>query len=542
MYSRALGIFCVSVFLASWPARSQDVEIFAPEVVAPVEALPEVDYPDPLPGESMAEEMPEPFALTPEELTKAQEAALADPNAEPPDEVLVLAPRSGSATPAVSFPGLDYVAGGQKTPPDVGVARSTDRVLEAVNAALRLFDTNGTIRVTKTTASFFGLPESPGVFDPKAFYDRNSQRFFLVVLESITNGDPQRLFLAVSRNPNPTGLDAAQWCRYSMEARTDITTANKTFADYPSVGVGRDVVMVTTNQFVVAPPNQSLGYPILRLFAKASLTNNATGSCPSLPASSIFRPLALASFSTANAQTLQPVQHYTLPSATGGTSGYLISGKASPSKGYRVWRVRDGATAAPRLEFTEVLGLRMYTKAPNATQPAGIALDTGDTRILQAAGVGDSIWAVQTTGCQISTGNNEACFRVLRFNASPTTSGFLAPIAEQATAGLSADNFLWMPSIAATNSGRIGLALHMASAALPHGAGWLTKISGTSAFSSLNVLRAGTCSRGGSGFRSGDFSGAQADPDGTSLWLAGENFGTVGTSCNWQTGIIKVVP
>lgn len=549
MCSRTLLVVCILCFAivpVGFPAHGQDfepeVQVFEPVMEAPVEALPEVDYPDPLPGESIAEEIPEPFALTPAEQADAQEKALNDPNAEPPDVVLALAPRSGSATPAVSFPGIDYLAGGQKTPPDVGVARSTDRVLEAVNSALRLFDTNGTIRVTRTTAAFFGVPESPGVFDPKVFYDRNSQRFFIVVLEKVVNGDPQRLFLAVSRSPNPIGLDVAQWCRYSMEARTDITTTDKAFADYPSLGVGRDMVMVTTNQFVVGGGNQSKGNPLLRVFAKAPLVNNLTGLCPTLPSPAVFRPLALANSLPANAQALQPVQHYTLPNSTGGTSGYLVSAKASPAKGYRVWRVRDGATAAPRLEMTEVLGLRNYTKAPNATQPAGISLDTGDTRILQASGIGDSIWAVQTTGCQIAAGNNEACFRVLRFNVSPTTSGFQAPIAEQATAGLLADNFLWMPSIAVTNSGRIGLALHMGSASLQHGSGWLTRVSGSSVFSPLNVLRSGTCSRGGSGFRSGDYSGAQADPDGTSLWLAGENFGTVGTSCNWQTRIIRVVP
>ncbi|MEP7011569.1 MAG: hypothetical protein ABJC13_14700 [Acidobacteriota bacterium] len=508
---------------------------------APVEPLPEVDYPDPAPGDSVAEEMPEPFGLTPEELTKAQEAALIDPNAEPPDVVLALASRSGTATLAASFPGLDYLAGGQKTPPDVGIARSTDRVLEAVNAALRLFNTDGTIRVTRTTAAFFGIPESPGVFDPKVFYDRNSQRFFVVVLEKVVNGDPQKLFLAVSRSANPTGLDAAQWCRYSTEARTDITTADKAIADYPSLGVGRDVVMVTTNQFVVDNANVSRGYPLLRILAKAALVNNVA-TCPALPAAVTFRPLPLAAFEAANAQTLQPVQHYTLPSATGGTSGYLISAKGSPAKGYRVWRIRDGATTAPRLEMTEVLGLRMYTTPPDAPQPAGISLETGDSRILQVAGIGDSIWAVQTTGCQIAAGNNEACFRVLRFNLAPTTSGFLAPLAEQTTVGLSANNFLWMPSIAVTNSGRIGLALHMGSASLHHGSGWLTRVSGSAAFSPLNVLRPGTCSRGGSSGKTGDYSGAQADPSGGSLWLAGENFGPAGASCNWQTGIVQVVP
>lgn len=542
MHSRGLGIFCVAAVLFAGPARGQDVEIFEPEMEAPVEPMPEVDYPDPAPGESVPDEAPEPFPLSAVELAAAQEKALTDPNAEPPDVVISLAPRSGSAAPAISFSGLDYAAGGQKTPPDVSIARSTDRVLEVVNAALRLFNTDGTIRVTRTTAAFFGVPESPGTFDPKVFYDRNSQRFFLIVLEKVVNGDPQKLFLAVSRNANPTGLDAAQWCRYSMEARTDVSTADKAFADYPSLGVGRDVVMVTTNQFVVGGLNQSKGNSLLRVFAKAPLVNNLTGVCPTLPNPAAFRPLALANLLSANAQTLQPVQHYLLPSATGGTSGYLVSAKSPPAKGYRVWRLRDGATASPRLEMTEVLGLRNYTKAPNATQPAGISLDTGDTRVLQAAGVGDSIWAVQTTGCQIGAGNNESCFRVVRFNTSPTTSGFQAPIAEQATAGLATDNFLWMPSIAVTNSGRIGLALHLGSATLQHGSAWLTRVSGSAAFSPLNILRSGTCSRGGSGFRSGDYSGAQTDPDGTSLWLAGENFGTVGSSCNWQTGIVRLVP
>lgn len=419
MHSRALGTLCVAIVLFAGPVLCQDVEIFEPEMEAPVEPLPEVDYPDPPPGDSVPEEIPEPFALTPEELATAQEKALIDPNAEPPDLVIALAPRSGAATPVASFPGLDYLAGGQKTPPDVGIARSSDRVLEAVNAALRLFNTDGTIRVTRTTAAFFGIPESPGVFDPKIFYDRNSQRFFLVVLEKVVNGNPQRLFLAVSRSANPAGLNAAQWCRYSMEARTDITTADRAFADYPGLGMGRDVVMVTTNQFVLGGVNQAKGNPLLRVFAKAPLVNNLTGLCPTLPSPAVFRPLALANLLPANAQTLQPVQHYTLPNAAGGTSGYLVSARSSPAKGYRVWRLRDGATALPRLEMTEVLGLRNYTKAPNANQPAGISLDTGDPRILQAAGVGDSIWAVQTTGCQIAAGNNEACFRVLRFNVSP---------------------------------------------------------------------------------------------------------------------------
>lgn len=162
MYLRTMGSLCVALVLLAGPLRSQDVEIFEPEMEAPVEPMPEVDYPDPTSGDSVPEEVPEAFPLSPAELATAQEKALTDPNAEPPDVVIALAPRSGSAAPAIGFPGLDYASGGQKTPPDISIARSTDRVLEAVNAALRLFNTDGTVRVTRTTAAFFGIPESPG--------------------------------------------------------------------------------------------------------------------------------------------------------------------------------------------------------------------------------------------------------------------------------------------------------------------------------------------------------------------------------------------
>src|SRR6185295_935779 len=165
---RRLCLLCLGLglMLSGVPTWGQDVQTFEPEIGAPVDALPEVDLPDPLPNEVPEEEAPEVFALSGQELSEAQDMALADPNAEPPDVVLALDPRQGSAAPTVSFSGLDYASGGQKTPPDASIARSPDRVLEAVNAALRLFDTNGAVRATRFTATFFGISESIGVFDP----------------------------------------------------------------------------------------------------------------------------------------------------------------------------------------------------------------------------------------------------------------------------------------------------------------------------------------------------------------------------------------
>jgi hypothetical protein len=42
--------------------------------------------------------------------------------------------------------------------------------------------------------------------------------------------------------------------------------------------------------------------------------------------------------------------------------------------------------------------------------------------------------------------------------------------------------------------------------------------------------------------RAGDYSGAQLDPSFVGFWLAGEQAGTIGASCQWQTRIARLNP
>jgi hypothetical protein len=76
-----------------------------------------------------------------------------------------------------SFPGLDRPSavdqGSVFFPPDTTVAQSNTRVLQATNAAVRLFTNAGGVLATEPLTSFFGaVPADGPLLSPKVYYDR----------------------------------------------------------------------------------------------------------------------------------------------------------------------------------------------------------------------------------------------------------------------------------------------------------------------------------------------------------------------------------
>ncbi len=91
--------FGSAALLSGLPLRGQEVETFEPVMEAPVEALPEIDMPDPSPEESVPEEMPEPFALSLESWASTRlRAVLADLlfSKRALDEILTILPDDDS--------------------------------------------------------------------------------------------------------------------------------------------------------------------------------------------------------------------------------------------------------------------------------------------------------------------------------------------------------------------------------------------------------------------------------------------------------------
>jgi hypothetical protein len=470
--------------------------------------------------------------------------AASDPAAQGAD-TLEAEPTPLAPTITTSFVGLDRPSaannGVEFFPPDTIIAKSNTRVIEAANSALRLFTTTGGVIQTKDLNTFFGSSADP-LFDPKVYFDRNAtnRRFYVVALQTDLSS-VSRIWLAVSRSPDPSDLNAANWCRYNINGQRNAGTVNASFADYPGLGVGADALLISTNQFRFI--DQSFTFAIVRAFKKNTLANNAT-ACPALQSFIFQASSTVGDFTTAF--TLQPVQHYTSPSSFSGTTNpaYLLSTHYGSSTIYRVWQVRNVGGASPTLRVKDVSGSFTYGLQPDAPQRnSSLLLDTGDNQVIQAAGVGNALSGVHGTLCQLGGGANESCVRVVRILVGQSLSGALtASISQETTFGGHKGVFYYWPGIAVNVSEQTAVDFLRSSASSFLSSRWAVKNIGSTGFGKTFPLTTGTCPQEISD-RTGDYNGAQTDPANfTSFWLAGERATTIGGECQWQTRIIKVDP
>jgi hypothetical protein len=219
------------------------------------------------------EEVPRPLPVEPEIWDALKEQALTAPGVPAPDTVLSPAPPSPESSLA-GFPGLSY---GGSTPSDANLGRSGQRTIQAVNREIRLFDANNNPLQTVSLATFFS-PVVKDPFDPKVLFDRNAtnQRFYITATDRKEPPLPAaRLFLAVSRSPNPSDLNPASWCRYSWTPDDFDPATGVTWADQPNLGVGTDTLVLASNYF----KNQAFidfTYTIVEAFHKIGTLGSRT--------------------------------------------------------------------------------------------------------------------------------------------------------------------------------------------------------------------------------------------------------------------------
>lgn len=154
-------------------------------------------------------------------------------------------------------------------PPDQGLAAGNGFILEIVNDALAVYSQHThalLLGPTPANQFFKRSPEvirsSPPVFgdflsDPRAYFDRQTRRWFLTILEIDTNPKNgafqkhSRVLLAVSQTSDPTG----QFNLFSIDTTDDGTNGTPShpncpcFGDQPLLGSNADGIFVSTNEF-----------------------------------------------------------------------------------------------------------------------------------------------------------------------------------------------------------------------------------------------------------------------------------------------------
>ena len=472
---------------------------------------------------------------------EGSEAALAE-------EALLLpaAPRIRS-----KFEGLDANKAGGFFPPDTIVAAGPNEVLEATNSALRLSSrANKDVEIQSLNDHFGVKPSRPqprnsgsarlagDLFDPKVYFDRLSNRFFVVAL--LQNDSPNRsfIYLSVSRSRSVVSLEEG-WCNYRIRGKR-----NNAWADYPGLGMNGSWLAISANNFKFANKGGNFVNVYLFVVDKVSLVDNSA-SCPKL---TLFVFKAPREANGAFASTVQPAQHYT-ESGLPGDPLFMVSAVFGTSTSYGLWQLTTGntrATAAkPSLSRISLTG-NLYSIPPQARQKGGgVRLDTGDNRMMQAAFRDGELWATHATGCNLGAGPNESCVRVLKVTpgGSSGTSALSGTIDFQETFGRR-NEFFWWPGIAVNKLGDIVVAFQRSSRRLFLSTAYNGKKARAKKMDVVRVLAKGRCNSQDIGTgtlaRTGDYVGAQTDPlDNLTFWIAGEFLKRVKglKGCNWATQI-----
>ncbi len=539
----------------------QEIKPVGVELVEPMaEDAPDYDRVPALPQEEGPES-----TIDPELYRELKRRAGRDPFAQRPDVTVPLVKETlTKATINRSFAGLDYATSagsdGVFWQPDTTLGKGGSQVIEATNHAIRLMTSAGTAVATKSLNTFFSSDPSVEsvLFDPRVVYDRlgPQTRYFVVSLQRNNTAQTASIYLAVSRSSAPADLEPASWCRYKINSVRVEANGTPTWADYPMVGVGADAFLISNDQYTFNPPGYSYKYAVLRVINKSVLANNAI-NCPQYSAT-IFHPAtALVGTTGPNQENghVQPAVHYTLPTSfsTRVNPVYMVSTVLAPSfiqpsYTYRVWRVSNAAGGNPRVDVLNLQAGIGYSTPQDAKQPgSGVLLKTKDNRVMQVAGMGDTLWAAHVTNCRTKVGSDyyyKACIRFLQFFVADI-GGTLSAIFQQDVTFASLDQetelSFFMPGIAVNNAGHAGIVFLASSPSLYLSAAWTTKYVGDSLFAPATVFAAGSCTKPVS--QVGDYMGAQTNPnDLVSFWFAGENAAISGGSCSWKTQIIQVTP
>ncbi|HEX2646587.1 MAG TPA: hypothetical protein VHO95_05125 [Candidatus Dormibacteraeota bacterium] len=340
---------------------------------------------------------------------------------------------SSDTSQVTSFDGLNHFAqrfGATNNalsvaPPDQGLCEGNGMVLESVNSVTAVYSSTGALLAGPTALNkFYGYPPAinratgvrgPFVTDPSCYFDRATQRWFMVVLtlETFPSGrfkGPNHLDVAVSRTADPTGT----WTVYRLPIQDDGTQGTPNhhcstgpypvvptnpfacLGDYPHIGADANGFYITTNEYSLFGPEFKAAQ--IYAFSKQALAANATSvTVTQIDTTGMVRGVQ-------SGFTVWPATgpNGDSNSAANGTENFLSSNAASEvnpllnrtSRDLIVWSLSNTAslgTPTPDLTLTNtVLKVGRYSAPPKANQKVGntpLADCLNDTSLQVAPGV-----------------------------------------------------------------------------------------------------------------------------------------------------------
>ena len=409
-----------------------------------------------------------------------------------------------SAFPLMSLAGQNALFSDQAVqPPDTQLAAGPTQLVEMDNDLMSIWSRSGTRLATADLNSLFQV--SPGfVFtDPRLLYDQQSGRWFASGAGLDQGGDTE-VYLLVSASSDASGA----WSRYLLASNRGVQ------ADQPRLGVSDDKVVVSANDFGAG--GSFLG-TATQVLPKAALVGGIA------PAVARFGPDP-SLFGLTPSQSLTGSTTLWMACLKSGRLAVIAVGGV-PGLGAVSWQETDlqiAPTAVP----------------PNAVQPSGPQIDTGDDRLLSAVWRQGVLWAGGDDACL--PGGETVTRACLRLFQVATTGSTGTPSLMHDFDIAQPGTYLYYPAVVTDGYGDLFTAYSASSAQMyPSLLGVDQLVNSPNALGSAVPIQPGQgpyVPGTSSPQRWGDYSSAAADPlDPADVWLAGEYAATASDPRNWGT-------
>lgn len=425
------------------------------------------------------------------------------------------APTAAAPSSLTSFPGISATGW---LPPDCTFAAGPSHVLASVNATVAIYPKAGgaPLKQITLTAWFSNVISGAKIFDPKALYDQHAGRWVLLAVALGPGSADSFFLLSVSKTSDPLG----GWFNYKMDAKKDGTTTTSNWADYPGLGVDSQALYLTANMFSFGGFYQ---YAKIRVVPKAG--PYAGGTAP------FFDFVKMKNADGSMAFTIQPCHTYGAPAAE-----FLVNSVYPSSTGTQkvlsLWSLKN-PTTTPTLTRQSIT-TDPFSLPPDAVQKGGgTPLDTGDTRVLNAAFRGGSVWCALTTAHNWG-GGNVSSIHWFQINA---TSGVLT---QQGVFGASGFHYFY-PAVMPDSNGNMTMVFSRSGSTEFAS----VRYTGRKASDTIGLLQASALLKAGTANylgldgsgrnRWGDYAGVGNDPSDTLKTWIYSLYATSGN--NWATQI-----
>jgi hypothetical protein len=434
--------------------------------------------------------------------------------------------------------------GAEFEPPDQGLCVGNGFVVEPVNSAFTIYRRNGSVVTGPFNVNVLfdeGLLEFTS--DPRCYFDKPTHTWFAIILFISADNTEARTDIAVNSSGDPT----TPWTVYHLEATDDGTSGTPVhvgcpcFGDQPLLGIDRENVYISTNEFSILGP-QANGAQIYAV-SKHDLIKGA--------ASVHFVQFENLTIAGDLAFSVQPA--ITVPGDDSGDAEYFLE-SIDPTGTFDnrvgVWaltrqeEVSEGGipTLSSLVITSEVFGV-----PPNAVQEGSTSqLNTGDDRMQQVQFIDGQLWGELNTALTLPGDPTQlaanAWFHIrprVRHNqisdADITRQGYVA----------SPGNFVFYPAIQATPNGGAAMVFTLSGANFFGSAAYARLSEDGKSFGPIKIVAPGSGPYDPNAGRWGDYSWAVADPDGKGVWLATEYMPPLARQTadglrNWGTRVFEV--